>query len=90
MPDPKRLKVGDKIKFVALPDGWSAPSFKVPRCSIAFMKKMIARIWPSRVCRIDEDGYPWIQSRIREGGRIVHHDWMICEQTGWRLVRNRL
>lgn len=26
MPDPKTLKVGDKVKFVALPEEWSAPA----------------------------------------------------------------
>lgn len=90
MRDPKRLKVGDKIKFVTLPDEWSAPGVRVPPESIAFMKKLIARKWPSRICRIEEDGYPWIQARMKDGDELVHHGWGIYEKTGWRLVRKRL
>ncbi len=89
MPDPKKLKVGDKVKFVALPDEWSASDSKVHSDSIAFMKTMIARKSPSRVCKIHEDGYPWIQARMKDGDRITHHEWGIYEKTGWRLVRKR-
>jgi hypothetical protein len=90
MPDPTKLKVGDKVKFVAVPDEWNAPGRHVHPDSVAFMKAMIGRTWPSRVWRIHEDGYPWIQARMRDGDRIVHHEWGIYESTGWRLVRKRL
>jgi hypothetical protein len=48
------------------------------------------RAWPSKVYRIDEDGYPWIQARLKDRDGIVHHDWGIHERTGWRRVRKRL
>ncbi len=89
MPDPKKLKVGDEVRFVALPDEWNAPGNYCHPETMAFMKAMIARRWPSRVCRIDEDGYPWIEARMRSGARIMHHGWMIYESSGWRLVRKR-
>ena len=89
MPDPKKLKVGDRVKFVALPDEWDAPRYSTPDEDVAFMKAMIARTWPSRVCRIDESGFPWIEARMRNRSRIVYHGWGIYENTGWRLVRKR-
>jgi len=89
MPDPKKLNVGDKVKFVALPDEWNAPGCDVDPESVAFMQAMIARNGPSRVCRIDDGGYPWIHARMREGDETVVHEWMIHETTGWRLVRKR-
>jgi hypothetical protein len=90
MPDPKTLKIGDRIRFVALPEEWNTPGFYVPGETVAFMEVMISRGWPSRVHRIDEYGIPWIRARIRVEGGIEHHDWAICENTGWRLVRKRL
>jgi len=89
MPDPKRLKIGDLVKFVALPDEWQAPNYHVHEESVEFMKVMIARRWPSRVCEIDDWGNPWISARIREEGEIRLHSWAIVEKTGWRLVRRR-
>jgi hypothetical protein len=56
MPDPKSLKVGDRVRFVSIPTEWSQPGFTVQRCVRSFMKKMIRRAWPSRVSEIDEYG----------------------------------
>lgn len=89
MPNPLSLEIGDLVRFTSLPDEWSNPKFCLHRSSMAFMKKLIRRTWPSRVCRIDETGYPWIEARIRERGKLVHHSWMITESTGWRLVARR-
>jgi len=87
MPDPKSLKVGDLVRFVALPDEWSRTDYTISAGDIAFMKKMIRRSWPSRVSEIDEYGHPWICARMRERGRICHHSWAIMESMGWRLVK---
>ncbi len=89
MPDPKKLKVGDRIRFVSLPDEWQDPAFTVHEDNIEFMKTMIRRRWPSRVCRIDEWGTPWIDARIRNEGESVCHSWGISEETGWRLAHKR-
>ena len=90
MPDPKKLKVGDKIKFVALPEEWNVPGITLHAEDLAFMKKMIKRKWQSRVYRISEDGYPWSRARMKKRGRFEYHEWGIYEKTGWRLVRKRL
>lgn len=89
MPDPKCLKRGDLVRFVSLPEEWSEKKFSISAESISFMKKMIKRSWPSRVCEIDEFGNPWISARIRERGRCRHHTWAIMESTGWRCVERR-
>jgi len=89
MPDPKSLKVGDLVRFILLPQEWSRPRYFVHAESVAFMKKMIKRTWPSRVYGIDEYGQPWISARIRERGKIHHHTWAIFESTGWRRVNRR-
>jgi hypothetical protein len=90
MPEPGSLKVGDLVRFVALPDEWSQGGFSpVPPESLAFMKRLIRRTWPSRVYEIDEYGRPWIRARIRERGKMREHIWAIMESTGWRRVNRR-
>lgn len=90
MPDPRRLKVGDRVRFVALPDEWQNPNICIPRESLAFMKRMIRRKYPSRVARIDDSGYPWIDARMIQRGKEHRHSWLITESTGWRPVRGRV
>lgn len=89
MPDPKKLKIGDRVKFVSLPDEWKAPKYFVHAESVAFMEAMIARTGSSRVNMIGEDGCPWIDARVKNKGVMEHHSWDIREESGWRLVRKR-
>lgn len=89
MPDPLLLKVDDRVRFVSIPEEWSQPGYQIQRYSVQFMKKLIRRTWPSRVKELDDSGYPWIEARIRERGRLVYHSWLITESTGWRQVHRR-
>jgi hypothetical protein len=89
MPDPRTLRKGDKIRFIGIPDEWTIPGCKVPRESMRFMKHMLMRKFPSRIYEIDEYGYPWIAARFKIKGKIVHHTWVIKENTGWIKVRKR-
>jgi hypothetical protein len=89
MPNPKLLKVGDRVRFVSIPTEWSAPGYVVPRNDMAFMKTMIKRTWSSRVYEIDYLGYPWIRAMTRHRGKRAHHFWMIAESSGWRRVNGR-
>lgn len=89
VPNLRKLKVGDYVRFTALPDEWNRPGYTLHRDSLLFMKTMIRRRFPSRVYEIDEYGTPWIAARIRRGGRVEHHTWGIFELTGWRRVRHR-
>jgi hypothetical protein len=87
VPDPRKLKVGDRVRFVAMADEWSQPNYKLPRADREFMKAMIKRQFPSRIDHIDEFGFPWIIARLK-GGRDLHM-WGIMESTGWRRVKKR-
>ncbi len=89
MPDPSQLKVGDLVRFTALPEEWSGSGATVLKESLEFMKVMIRRRWPSRVYEIDEYGTPWIAARIRRRGRRHYHSWGLAESTGWRWVQRR-
>jgi hypothetical protein len=90
MPDPRTLRVGQRVRFVAFPDEWRARGWSVPTGSKALMRTLITRGRPCRVAHIDEDGYPWIDARTRRaGGRLVYHRWRIAEATGWVRVRRR-
>ena len=90
MPDPLSLRIGDLVRFVSILDEWSHPGIRIPRESMLFMNEMIQRTWPSRISRIDESGYPWIEARIRQRGRIHYHAWLITESTGWRRVNRSI
>lgn len=85
--NPSKLKVGDLVRFTALPDEWNRGDLTLHKDSLVFMKTMIRRRFPSRVYEIDESGTPWIAARIRRRGRVEYHCWGIFESTGWRLVR---
>jgi len=89
MPNPRDLRVGDFVRFTALPDEWSHPGYTLHRDSMSFMRILIRRRFPSRVYEIDEYGTPWIAARIRRRGRVEHHTWGIMETTGWRRVSSR-
>ena len=70
MPNPQQLKVGDRVRFVSMPDEWRNSENIVPRESVAIMEVMIARSWPSRVYEVDEHATPWVAARIRKHRRI--------------------
>ena len=89
MPDPSQLKVGDRVRIIAVPEEWSRPGFFVHRDSRAFMQAMIKRRFPSRVFKIDADGVPWIRARTKVGDRLVYHEWDIRESTGWKRIEPR-
>jgi hypothetical protein len=86
MPDPSKLKVGDLVKFMELPDEWTG-SDKIPSESREFMGIMFKHKSPSRVYEIDEYGHPWIQANLKKNRKRVMHTWAIFESTGWRKVK---
>ncbi|MEZ6194515.1 MAG: hypothetical protein R3F20_02140 [Planctomycetota bacterium] len=91
MPDPSPLNVGDRVRFVSLPEEWSTPGYSVHPSSRAFMRTLVARGRSSRIAGINEFGQPWIRARLRRrDGRIEYHQWEITEATGWvRVVPRR-
>lgn len=89
MPDPKELKVNDRVRFVSLPEEWDDPQYQVFACSVRFMQRLIKRGRASRVKKIDRYGTPWIAARFRQGKVIHYHSWGITEETGWVKVQSR-
>ena len=90
MPDPKELRVDDKVRFVSLPDEWADPDFRIHDESAEFMEALIRRGRPARVYEVDDDGWPWIKARLLEDdGEIHEHTWLIFEKTGWVRVQRR-
>lgn len=87
MPNPRKLKVGDRVRFFAMPDEWSHPQFTLSAYDRDFMKAMIKRQFPSRIYWVDDFGYPWIKARIKQRNKYVWHSWGISETTGWRQVK---
>ena len=86
MPNPYTLKVGDRIRFVSLPEEWNEPGHGIHRDSFSFMKRMLKRTVPVRVTMIDENGTPWIDAVTIERGKRHYHSWAITEETGWRKI----
>ncbi len=89
MPDPKALKVGDKVRFTSIPEEWNRLRITLHRDDLAFMKYVIARGRPSRVYEVDENGIPWVAMRIQGPKGLEFHTWGIFEKTGWRKVSPR-
>ena len=87
MPDPSKLRVGDYVRFVDVPDEWSKPGLTLPKEDRAFMKVLIKRRYPSRIYEIDERGFPWVMMRVKDGKKYIWHHWSISESTGWRRVK---
>jgi len=91
MPDPRTLQIGDRVRFVHLPDEWKAPGQSVHAESVRFIEALIARGRSSRIAGIDDHGIPWFDARVpRDDGTMEHHSWGITESSGWRLVRPRV
>ncbi len=86
MPNPKDLKLGDKVRFISRPDEWAQPGYRIDSDDIVFMDRLIARGYPARICRIDEYGNPWIRVRLKSDSGYEHHTWSITESSGWMKV----
>ena len=85
MPDPKLLKVGDRIKYVTRPLEWIDPKFKVCEDDKKFLDAIIKRGYWQRIYEIDEYGNPWIEIRLKVDGKVQLHTWAIFEDSGWIL-----
>lgn len=83
MPTPKKLQIGDWIKYVERPLEWKSKRFRVDKWDIEFLDKLIARGRWQRISTIDEYGNPWIQVRIKYDAKYEHHTWAILESSGW-------
>jgi hypothetical protein len=84
------LRVGDRIRFVAMPPEWDRPGYYVHRDTRRLVRRLIERRRPLRVSKVDEWGVPWVECRFRRpAGGWVYHSLSIIE-SGWVRVRSRL
>ena len=89
IPGWKKLRVGDRIRFVRLPtfNGESGPGLHAETRHL--YEKLIARGRPSRVFQIDEYRLPWIRCQFRrKNGRIEYH-WLAVNDDSWVKVKSR-
>ena len=90
--DWRKLRVGDRIRFVSMPTDISQPGYVVHRDTLRVFQRLIERRRPVRVAFLDQWGdgkAPWIRCRFRrKDGRIEYHSLMI-DHDGWVRVRAR-
>ena len=74
----QRLKVGDQVRFVAMPSEFSTPGYYVHPHTLSVYRRLIARRRPVRVFKIDEWKFPWIRCQFRrKDGRWEYHSLAI-------------
>jgi hypothetical protein len=85
--DWQTLQVGDRIRFVSMPTGFSSNNCQEE--TLEAYRTLIARRHPVRVSKLDELNMPWIQFRVQQSnGRWDHHSLLI-NHDGWVRVRSR-
>jgi hypothetical protein len=85
----KDLRVGDRIRLVAMPPEWDAPGYHLPACTRNLVRRLIARRRPLRIYEVDDAGAPWVQCRFRlRSGQWDHH-FLAITQGGWVRVKPR-
>jgi len=84
------LKIGDKIRIVAIP-GEGVPNYTLHRDTRRVYQKIIARKRPVRISEIDKDGLPWYTVRFRrKNGTWEEHILNVMDQdTNWVPVQKR-
>ena len=81
------LRVGDRIRFFAMPTGFSRDNCHEE--TLEAYRTLIARRRPVRVYELDALMMPWIRFRVRlPDGRWEHHGLLI-NHDGWVRVRPR-
>jgi hypothetical protein len=87
--DWQKLRVGDRVRFVAIPTEFSRPGYFVHRDTLRVYRRLIERRRPVRVAYLDDWKLPWIRCQFRrKDGRIEYHSLAI-NHDGWIRVRPR-
>jgi hypothetical protein len=85
----KRLKVGDRVRIVHMPNEFSQAGYFVHRHTLRAYRTLIARNRPLRVSEIDGWRMPWVRFQLRrKDGRIEYHS-MLFNHDGLVLVQPR-
>jgi len=91
MPDWRRLRVGDKIRIVAVRPyiqeeyGRTGDDF-----TFRVLKRLADRQTIRVIARIDEFGQPWFDYRFRnDAGEMEDHALAVCDDDSWVFVKPR-
>ena len=89
--DWRKLRVGDRIRFVSMPSERTRPGYFVHRETLRVYRRLIERRRSVRVAFLDDWGHekaPWIRCQFRrKDGRIEYHSLMI-NHDGWVRVKS--
>jgi hypothetical protein len=81
------LRVGDCIRFVAMPTPFSRDNCHQETLDV--YKYLISRRRPVRVYKLDELGMPWIYFRTRAEDGSLQHQYLLINHDGWVKVSPR-
>ncbi len=91
MPDWKKLRVGDRIRIIAVPAGDQAQYKETKRTfTVRVLWRLIAKRTIVTINRIDEYAHPWFDYTFKNHrGRLEYHSLTVCDDDSWRRVRPR-
>lgn len=96
MPDPKTLRVGDRIRILRVPDGdlrqresGIASGAEMAGWTDDSIERIIAQSPIVRISRIDADGCVWYETTILEAdGTEAIHSLIVYDDDTWEVVRD--
>lgn len=78
MPDPAKLKIGDRIRLLRVPAGETCRWTKATIEAIIRQDPVVTIDW------IDEYGQPWFTYNLaRTNGRVAEHGLAVMEDDSW-------
>lgn len=81
---PAKLKIGDRIRIVNVPDNATHPDTQ--KC----FQMLIDRGYSQRISEIDEFGFPWISAKFFINGQWVGESLAIFDDGSWVKVEKRI
>lgn len=94
MPDPKTLKIGERIRILRVPDGdlrqresEIATGAEMPGWTADSIERIFAQSPVVTICRIDADGCVWYEATILgPDGTEEHHFLIVYEDDTWEKI----
>ena len=94
MPDRTRLKIGDRVRLLRVPQGDLDQRERELRdgeegagWTADTIERIIAQGPVVTISWIDEHGYPWFEYKLKSaGGRIEHHSLAIMDDESWCMA----
>jgi hypothetical protein len=91
MPDRTKLKIGDRIRLLRVPQGDVEQRERERRegaehagCTADTIERIIAQDPVVTISSIDEHGLPWFDYELKSpSGEIEHHSLAIMEDESW-------